>query len=170
MSDMTDENTVNEVRLAADSIEALAKRLGELLAAPQGEPATMPKKLTAAEISEQWGVSRHWVYEHADELGVYRLGSGPRPRMRFCAEEVAERLGPPSRRASVADWSLPPGLGGRSSLPLTLPQRRVRAMGDTRAIPGWHAPAQRTAFGGPPPAPGWSAPGGPQADLPAGGR
>jgi hypothetical protein len=29
------------------------------------------------------GVSRQWVYEHAEELGGQRIGSGKRPRWRF---------------------------------------------------------------------------------------
>jgi hypothetical protein len=84
-----------EVRLAPESIEALAARLAELLATP-GEtaasqaPGTM---LSAAEVSRHWGVSRRWVYEHAEALGACRLGEGPRPRLRFDPAEVAGRLG-----------------------------------------------------------------------------
>lgn len=39
--------------------------------------------LDAQEVAQRLGVSREWVYEHADELGALRIGSGPRPRLRF---------------------------------------------------------------------------------------
>jgi hypothetical protein len=39
--------------------------------------------LDAQEVARQLRVSREWVYEHADELGASRIGSGPRPRLRF---------------------------------------------------------------------------------------
>ena len=34
------------------------------------------------------GVSRDYVYEHADELGAIRLGSGPKARLRFSVEDA----------------------------------------------------------------------------------
>lgn len=93
-----------ELRIAPDSIEALASRLAELLDREPREadpPAKAQKKmLSPAEVSELWGVSRVWVYRHAEALGVRRLGSGPRPRLRFDPEEIEERLGAP-RRAVV---------------------------------------------------------------------
>jgi hypothetical protein len=99
-----------ELRLAPESIEALATRLAELLGEPrEPEPAAAgEKKISAAKVSELWGVSRRWVYDHAQELGALRLGSGPRPRLRFDPDEVAERLGVPRR---------PPGSGDRRRLP-----------------------------------------------------
>jgi hypothetical protein len=46
----------------------------------------------AAAVADFLGVERSWVYEHADELGARRLGSGPRARLRFSIAEVDERL------------------------------------------------------------------------------
>lgn len=80
-----------EVRLDLESIEALAQRLAELLA-PR-EAAAAGRLITAEEVAHRWGVGRRWVYDHADELGAHRLGAGPRPRLRFDPDEVAERLG-----------------------------------------------------------------------------
>lgn len=37
----------------------------------------------AAELAAVLGVDRGWVYEHGEQLGVIRLGDGPRPRLRF---------------------------------------------------------------------------------------
>ena len=52
------------------------------------EPARL---LTAAEVAARLSVARGWVYEHARELGVVRLGDGPRPRLRF-DPAVVERM------------------------------------------------------------------------------
>jgi hypothetical protein len=86
-----------EVRLAAESIDALLAGLAELAGAVRApEPAPPQRLLSAAEVARWWGVERSWVYSHAAWLGVRRLGTGPRPRLRFDPEEVAERLGAPS--------------------------------------------------------------------------
>jgi hypothetical protein len=39
--------------------------------------------LTAAQVAARFNVDRGWVYAHAEQLGVVRLGDGPRPRLRF---------------------------------------------------------------------------------------
>lgn len=93
-----------ELRLARPSIEELASHLAELLAAAGSGPPEPPRQLTAAEVSRLWRIRRRWVYEHSDELGARRLGQGPRPRLRFDPEEVAERLGrPPAERPARRD-------------------------------------------------------------------
>lgn len=51
-----------------------------------------PVLLTAQEVARRFGVSAEWVRDHRDELGVVRLGDGPRPRLRFDAEIVVEAL------------------------------------------------------------------------------
>ncbi|MGD9734219.1 MAG: hypothetical protein AB7V58_01225 [Solirubrobacterales bacterium] len=83
-----------EVRLAPESVDAIARRLAELL--KDGE-AQRPKQrlISAEEVSERWGMSRRWVYKHAERLGARRIGTGRRPRLRFDPDEVAERLGEP---------------------------------------------------------------------------
>jgi hypothetical protein len=53
----------------------------------------MPASLVDAEtLAHYLNVERSWVYEHAAELGVRRLGTGPKARLRFSIEEVDERL------------------------------------------------------------------------------
>ena len=91
MSNPRDLLDAGEVRLAPESVEALARCLAELLV--PSRPSVPRRLLTATEVSEWWGVERSWVYAHADDLGVRRLGAGPRPRLRFDHDEVAERLG-----------------------------------------------------------------------------
>jgi len=101
------EQDTGEVRLAPESIEALATRLAELLrgSTPESErPVENKKMLSPAEVSELWGVSRVWVYRHAEALGVRRLGSGTRPRLRFNPEEIEQRLGAPRPGGSALDW------------------------------------------------------------------
>jgi integrase len=97
---------VTEIRLAPESIETLACRLAELLVAgpPEPEARARKKMFSAAEVAELFGISRRWVYDHAETLGVRRLGAGIRPRLRFDPDEVAERIdglaaGPGSRPA-----------------------------------------------------------------------
>jgi excisionase family DNA binding protein len=45
--------------------------------------------LTVEEVAVRLGVSRNWVYTHASELGVFRLGK----YLRFSWTRVLERLG-----------------------------------------------------------------------------
>ncbi|HMJ74016.1 MAG TPA: hypothetical protein VK471_11720 [Solirubrobacterales bacterium] len=86
-----------ELRLDPESIEAIARRLAELLA--DREPERPGRGLISAEeVSQWWGVSRRWVYENARRLGVRPIGTGRRPRLRFDPDEVAEHLGEPSGR------------------------------------------------------------------------
>ena len=85
----------SEVRLDPESIEALAHRLAELLV-PREPAQSRAQLITAEEVARWWGISRRWVYDHADELGAHRLGGGRRPRLRFDPDEVAERLGEPA--------------------------------------------------------------------------
>ena len=62
-------------------------------------PSEATAWLDAQEVAQRLGVSREWVYEHADELGALRIGSGPRPRLRF-APQIVE---PGSRAAMSAE-------------------------------------------------------------------
>lgn len=116
-----------EIRLDSESIEALAARLAELLA-PKEEAPSRRRLISAEEVSEWWGVSRRWVYDHASELGAHRLGAGRRPRLRFDPDEVAERLGK---------------LAGRPDAGRSEPMRGDCASDSlsvrSRAIVGWQA-------------------------------
>ena len=73
------------VRLHPADIEAIARRVVEL----QGvTPA--PRWVDAATAAEILGVSREYVYRHADELGAERLPSeGGQGRLRFDASRLA---------------------------------------------------------------------------------
>lgn len=89
------------VRLADETIDQLAERVADLLdrrrpAAPQGDPTPGGSGLlSASDVSRWWGVERGWVYQHADQLGVIRLGTGRRPRLRFDPERIRRAMGDP---------------------------------------------------------------------------
>lgn len=68
-------------RLGDAIVECVAKAIAAAKVAPQTLAATA--WLDASEVAQRLHVDRDWVYEHAEELGVSRIGSGPRPRLRF---------------------------------------------------------------------------------------
>jgi hypothetical protein len=66
--------------LAPDTIEAIAQRVAELLKHHQAHPANL---IDANELARRTGLSRAWIYENAEALGAIRIGTGPKPRLRF---------------------------------------------------------------------------------------
>ncbi|MFN8131642.1 MAG: helix-turn-helix domain-containing protein [Solirubrobacteraceae bacterium] len=93
------------VRLDAESVDAVARRVVELLAGGQGSG----RLVDAQAVAELLGVSRAWVYDHAGELGAVRLGEGARPRLRFDRDRAlaawAARSGSEGSQASDAQRS-----------------------------------------------------------------
>jgi len=88
--------------MSDESIDQLASRVAAMLL-QSGGPALGRRIVDARGVAETYGVSRDFVYAHADELGAIRLGSGPRARLRFDLLVVAERLrsrGTPSSSAT----------------------------------------------------------------------
>lgn len=78
-----------EAPLDRATLEAIAHEVADLLRRESpGERAL----LTAGQVAARFGVDRSWVYAHAHELGVVRLGFGRRPRLRFDPAVVAQRL------------------------------------------------------------------------------
>lgn len=72
-------------------VEAIARRVVELLR-DDWRLAAESRYVDAATLAEDLKVERDWVYAHARQLGAIRLGDGPRARLRFDPEVVAERL------------------------------------------------------------------------------
>lgn len=92
----------------ADALAPLiADRLAEVLA--EREQAPSPEWIDAAEAARRLGLTRGTVYELADQLGARRIGDGPRPRLRFPADQVA------AHGATAAEPSEPNGNGRDSS-------------------------------------------------------
>lgn len=69
----------------AEATPEIAVRVAAHVAAMLGaEPmSAVPRAVDAATLARRLGVTRGFVYEHADELGGARLGDGPRARLRF---------------------------------------------------------------------------------------
>jgi hypothetical protein len=109
------------VTLAPAAVEAVARRVVELLADEHATPSTA-RLLDAAHLAELLGVSRATIYDHAAELGAIRIGDGDRPRLRFDAEtalaawhrepepepEPEPQPQPPRRRATTTTAALLP--------------------------------------------------------------
>jgi hypothetical protein len=79
------------VRLDAESIDAIAQRVAEILRSEASE--TREALITAADVAARFGVSRTWVYENAERLGAIRLGTGSKARLRFDSRRVSELVG-----------------------------------------------------------------------------
>ncbi|HEU4905472.1 MAG TPA: hypothetical protein VFT19_05085 [Solirubrobacterales bacterium] len=140
-----------ELRLDADSIEALARRLAELLA--EREPERPERGLISADaVAERWGVSRRWVYEQAERLGARRIGAGSRPRLRFDPDEVAEQLGEPGgSRTGRRDARRFAGMRGDCGPDSLSAPRRAMVARRAKKRPGRRTSAPRPgAEGGPP--------------------
>ena len=95
-------------------VEAIAERVAAKLASP---PIT--GLVTARVLAERLSVSVDFVYAHADQLGVVRLGNGPKARLRFDLEraeaqsaEAARRVngGATRRTRRRREPALPPGV------------------------------------------------------------
>jgi hypothetical protein len=78
-----DPATIGEI--VAQLVEPLARRIVEVIQTEGliAKAGASEPWLDAQEVARQLGMTREWVYEHADELGATRLGTGPRPRLRF---------------------------------------------------------------------------------------
>jgi hypothetical protein len=78
----------------ADSsfVDAVARRVVELLREEGAVSREGPRLLTVAAVSQEFGVSTDWVYAKAGRLGAIRLGSGPRARLRFDRATIADRI------------------------------------------------------------------------------
>ena len=72
-----------------ENVEALALPVTEAKWATMGEGRDGKHLLTVDEVAARLSVSRNWVYNHASDIGVYRLGK----YLRFSWPRVLERLG-----------------------------------------------------------------------------
>jgi hypothetical protein len=73
-----------------DGLEELAERIADRVAAilthGRSLDATQNEWLTAGQLATRLGVTAQWVYDHQNELGAVKLGSGRKPRLRFPAD------------------------------------------------------------------------------------
>jgi hypothetical protein len=75
-------------------LPGFAEDLADRLAASHPNGSTEPEWIDAAEVARRYSVSRDYVYEHAEKLGVERMGDGPKARLRFNPAKVADALAP----------------------------------------------------------------------------
>jgi hypothetical protein len=101
--------------------DVIAERVVELLHGAERSPARL---VDAATVAEWLGVSRDYVYAHADELGVKRIGNGPRGCLRFDLDRV---LSTPTSCFTGRESQTPkqPGAKGNPA------GRRLRSMGSS---------------------------------------
>ncbi len=78
--------------LDAESVDAIARRVVELLTDAHTETDHTGALVDASEVARRFGLARSTIYDHADALGAIRLGTGTRPRLRFDPERVAQAL------------------------------------------------------------------------------
>ena len=84
----------------AELLDAMAARLNELRAEP-------PPLMTVPQVARWLQVDEDYVYEHAEELGVIRLGRGPKSPLRFDREHVERVLSCSPRRMSSSPEPAP---------------------------------------------------------------
>jgi hypothetical protein len=78
--------------------------------------------LTVAELADWLAVDADYVYRHAADLGVLRLGSGPRARLRFDLDEVRRRIGASCSVSRESEERESP-----ATMPIRRPRRRRRS-------------------------------------------
>src|SRR4051794_22071389 len=110
-------------RLAPEDVEAVARRVVELLA----EHAVTPQvgMVDTAAVARLVGMSEQWARDHAAELGGVRVGDGPRGELRFDLAVVRDRIA--MRRLSASAAAQPaarpgPPRGPRTVRLLPLPE------------------------------------------------
>jgi hypothetical protein len=63
--------------------------------------------ITATEVAVRFGVSRTWVYDNAEALGVIRLGTGAKARLRFEPTQVVRFIESRSSQGDAAEHRSP---------------------------------------------------------------
>ena len=94
------------IRLDPPTVEAIARRVVEIL---EQRGLQSRELVDAAELARRFGIERSWVYSHAIELGAVKLGSGPKPRLRFDPQIAARVL----RKAGEQRTADPPARSGK---------------------------------------------------------
>jgi hypothetical protein len=121
---------IRVVGLNHEDIEAVARRVVELLNAQHQDDASQPALIDAAAVARLLGVSRATVYAKADELGAIRLGNGKRARLRFdprllVAAHGPSDSGPVSARRGRSAVAERPGRRSTAPLPIRPAGRRA---------------------------------------------
>lgn len=113
------------VTLSADQIDAIAQRVAELL---HDEPPRA-RLVDAATLAAALGVSRDFVYAHAEELGGRHIGPSPRSPWRFDLDAALEGWTHRSKGTDPSDAKTSAGAGKARS------RRRPRLGSSGRLLP-----------------------------------
>ena len=114
--------------IAPETIERIAQRVVQLLhhepnTNDDGTPAARDL-MDAGQLARHLGLTRAWVYEHAQQLGAIQLGDGPRPRLRFDPQTAMQAFNERQRRSEpqLAQADGPrPGRPRRRHAPASVP-------------------------------------------------
>lgn len=91
------EAVTSGVTISDASVEAVADRVLEQLDSGSSRSANGAGDLIDAnEVARRYGVTPDWVYRHKQELGVIRLGTGPKAHLRFDPARIEQQLRPSS--------------------------------------------------------------------------
>ena len=116
--------------LPSQAIERIAQRVAQLL--EERRSLSGEGLVDAGGLARHLGVTRAWVYQHADELGAVRIGSGPRARLRFDVQGAKDALGAgdglPSSFPRGTKTRMPDRTAGGSAPLLPITPRRVRGL------------------------------------------
>jgi len=114
----------NEANIPLGNVRAIAEALADVLTerGVLGSDSAHPLRvLTTADVAEILGRDRRWVYAHAEELGAFRYGDGPKGRLGFDLE-VIERW---KRERKIASQRPRPPRRGRPPKGLSVSHRGV---------------------------------------------
>jgi hypothetical protein len=132
-------------------LEQLADLVAERVLARLADVDTSSRSsslIDAHEAGRRLGRSATWVRRHADQLGAVRLGDGPRPRLAFDPEQIAEHVAARCTRERSTDHE-PPAHGDApapaATAPLAPRLHAVPDLGDDltfdpaegRGVPSW---------------------------------
>lgn len=101
--------TVDDARLVAEQLADVLAERGLLVGAGEAQG----RVLDVVQVAGLLGRSRDWVYQHAAELGAFKMGAGPRARLGF--DEQA-----------ITAWKRDRAVGLRSPIPDARPLPRSR--------------------------------------------
>jgi predicted DNA-binding transcriptional regulator AlpA len=104
------EHPLASLREFAEVVADVLVERGLVMAVRPDQPSRV---LSANEVAGLLGRDRHWVYAHADELGAFRFGDGPRARLGFDRARVEEW-----KRRRQAVQVVPPKLDRRRRGPV----------------------------------------------------
>jgi hypothetical protein len=84
--------SADDQELDLDLIEAIARRVAELLGEERRSGGAQVDLIDAAAVARRLGISRATVYAKAEQLGAVRLGEGKRARLRFDPARLPSEL------------------------------------------------------------------------------